>query len=508
MRSGAAVDNGDYYNNPWPYLHQQGPYGEFTWLNNAQSNDKIRYWMKGWENSQSLNVENPEIDEEKWVDGYFPSRVDGASEFSNSCIETEDEYGRFPYGMDMFCWYEPEPHWINFKRNGPNHWHSDEYEDEHHLHAHLPYTENGIANQNEDELVFGKGYMFAIAEKTYLQSHGYLNANSNTRDRVVTNTNSAFAGSIFSGWNLVGNPYHAYLDFEEFASDNNIGSYYVIYDADGYQDGPSSAYLYYPQTGSNGGAYADQFLHPHQGFFVKSTDGSALSFNEGMTVTRDEASNSAFRSWKPNYPLVNLYLNSEKGCSDVTVIEFHRPEWGGARKQRELRQGNGLLYAYNDEEPYAALFVKEGAERVPLWFEAKDTDVYTMTWNTANGDFSSLYLIDNLTGTRYDMLNNDSYVFEGKASDYHSRFYITFNCVDVEENDEDTETNIAFFDGSQWVVTGEGNIELIDLQGRVLWNSRLSGGQSRVSVPNVAAGLYLFRLTNANETKVQKIIIK
>ena len=105
------------------------------------------------------------------------------------------------------------------------------------------------------------------------------------------------------------------------------------------------------------------------------------------------------------------------------------------------------------------------------------------------------------------MLENDEYVFEGKVADYHSRFYITFNCFDVEEN-EDTETNIAFFDGSQWVVTGEGNIELIDLQGRVLWNSRLSGGQSRVSVPNVAAGLYLFRLTNANETKVQKIIIK
>ena len=505
--TGAAVDNGDYYNNPWPYLHQQGPYGEFTWLNNAQSNDKIRYWMKGWENSQSLNVENPEIDEEKWVDGYFPSRVDGASEFSNSCIETEDEYGRFPYGMDMFCWYEPEPHWINFKRNGPNHWHSDEYEDEHHLHAHLPYTENGIANQNEDELVFGKGYMFAIAEKTYLQSHGYLNANSNTRDRVVTNTNSAFAGSIFSGWNLVGNPYHAYLDFEEFASDNNIGSYYVIYDADGYQDGPSSAYLYYPQTGSNGGAYADQFLHPHQGFFVKSTDGSALSFNEGMTVTRDEASNSAFRSWKPNYPLVNLYLNSEKGCSDVTVIEFNRPEWGGATKQKALRNGNGSIYAYNDGVPYAALFAQDGVERVPVWFEADEDDVFTLTWKTANGDFNSLYLIDNLTGVRYDMLENDEYVFEGKVADYHSRFYITFNCFDVEEN-EDTETNIAFFDGSQWVVTGEGNIELIDLQGRVLWNSRLSGGQSRVSVPNVAAGLYLFRLTNANETKVQKIIIK
>lgn len=510
--TGDDVNYGDYYNNPWPNLHQQSPTnGEFNWLNGGTTGNK-RYWMKGWENSQSLNVENPGDYQNEWADGYFPSRVDGASEFSNSCIETEDEYGRFPYGMDMFCWYEPEPHWINFKRNGPNHWHSDEYDGEQHLHAHLAYTENGISNQNEDDLVVGKGYMFSIAKNTYLQSHGFLNAEDETRDvtstMYINYSAEEYSLNGFRGWNLVGNPYHAYLDFNQFASPttgNPLGSYYVIYDADGFKGSPTSAYLYYPIGGSSGGEYADQYLHPHQGFFVYS-NGGTLTFDEGMTVARDEAT-SAYRGWKPNYPLVNLYLNSEKGCSDVTVIEFNRPEWGGATKQKALRNGNGSIYAYNDGVPYAALFAQDGVERVPVWFEADEDDVFTLTWKTANGDFNSLYLIDNLTGVRYDMLENDEYVFEGKVADYHSRFYITFNCFDVEEN-EDTETNIAFFDGSQWVVTGEGNIELIDLQGRVLWNSRLSGGQSRVSVPNVAAGLYLFRLTNANETKVQKIIIK
>ena len=518
-------DRDTYFNNPWPYIDgaSGATYGEFTWLNPGTQapNDFIRYWMKGWENSQSQNVSNPNsvFNQDPnstwaWVDGYFPSRVADQEEFGDGCVVGTDEYNRYPYGMDMFCWYEPEPHWINFKRNGPNHWHSDESNPDaprpEHIHKHLPYTEEdvsgqNVSNQNEDFLKIGKGYMFAIAKKTYLQSHGLLNAGN--KNRTVT-----VQGKDHKGWNLVGNPYHAYLDFDSFASGNgSIKPFYAIYDADGYKlsDGPAeSAYLYYPKEGSEGGEYADQYLHPHQGFFIRSTDGSALNFNEGMNVTREDATNVAYRSWRPNYPLVNLYLTSEKGCKDVTVIEFHRPEWGGAEKQKQLRQGDGMFYAYHEKVHYAALFTQEGAERVPLWFEAKEDDVFTISWNTANGYFSSLYLIDNITGVRYDMLENNSYVFEGKTTDYYSRFYIVFDCLDVEENEDETDVNIAFFDGSQWMVTGEGRLELIDLQGRILWNSQIRGGQSRVSLPDVAKGLYLFRLVNSNEMKVQKIIIK
>ena len=101
--------------------------------------------------------------------------------------------------------------------------------------------------------------MFSIAKNTYLQSHGFLNAVTKTRDvtstMYINYSAEDYSLNGFRGWNLVGNPYHAYLDFEQFASSttgNPLGSYYVIYDADGFKGSPTSAYLYYPIGGSSG----------------------------------------------------------------------------------------------------------------------------------------------------------------------------------------------------------------------------------------------------------------
>ena len=457
--------------------------------------------MKGWENSQSQSDPEESVDALSWEDGYFPSSVAGVFEFGEGLIEGTDEEGNYPYGMDFYTWTEPDYHWINFKRNGPNHWHSDENEATgHHDHINYVPVDGATPNVNEEELIVGRGYMAAICDTTFMQSHGNLNVGNNT-GIVVTKTGT----SKTPGMNLVGNPYHAYLDFDELASTNSslIDASYVVYDADQYTDYAESAFHFYPSGGSKGGAYADQYLHPHQGFFVLAKNEGELSFTEDMVVTRQ---NSKFRDWQPNYPLVNLYLSSANGCADVTVIEFERPEWVGAVKLKQLRQGNGVFYAQHDNTHYAALFAVRGTERVPLWFEAKEDDTYTIKWNTANGNFHSMYLVDNLTGIRYDMIENDSYTFQGHVGDYASRFYITFNVTDVEENVEDS--TFVFFDGSQWMVTGEGELEFIDLHGRVLWRERVGGGQSRVGVPNVACGMYLFRLTNGWETKVQKVIVK
>jgi hypothetical protein len=229
-----------------------------------------------------------------------------------------------------------------------------------------------------------------------------------------------------------------------------------------------------------------------------------------MLVTRNSINGAGgFHKSRPNYPLVNLFLSSENGCNDVTVIEFDRPDWGGAVKLRELRCGNGQFYGYHDNKGYAALFVKKDEKRVPLWFEAAENDIFTIKWETANADFQQMYLLDNLTGARYDMLENSSYTFEGKKDDYKSRFYIVFSFTDIEEPEEEPANNhFVFYDGSEWLVTGEGDLEFIDLQGRILWRGRLTGGQSRVSIPVVAQGVYLFRLIGKETTQVQKVIVK
>jgi len=478
----------------------------------------VRYWMYGWDNSLSQNSATAQLNTETWKDGYFPSQVNvfgsglmaGTNEFPSA------GHQRYPYGMDFYTWTEPDYHWINFKRNGPNHWHSDENGDR--VHEQINYV-------NENELIVGRGYMGAIATETFMQSHGTLN----TGDQSISLTNTT--ESKLPGWNLVGNPFHGYLDFDLVGAadgpnkdvlshhvingENNQvtdeGAFYVIYDADKYTGEASTAFRYYPVSGSEGGDYADRFLHPHQGFYVKANEeGGTMSFTQDMVVTRkfviDNHQSGHFREWRPAYPLVNLYLNSDQGCADVTVIEFERPEWGGARKLKDLRVGNGLFYAHHDENYYAALFAQEGVDRVPLWFEAKEDDIFTIKWNLANADFHSMYLIDNIAGVEYDMLKNDTYTFEGHKGDYPSRFLIVFDLTSVDEQEDDEDHNFAFFTGSEWVVTGDGDLQFIDALGQVLAEKHISG-QTRIILPLVADGPYLFRLNSSTGTRVQKVII-
>ncbi len=532
-----------YFNNPWAGGNAQpNNHGgtEFGWLNSGESGNN-RYWMTGWTNSRDLAAstrpEYPTTSEE-WTDGYFPSNLSSLHSYNVGAITNSDENGRYPYGMDLYSWNEPTYHYINFKRNGPNHWHSDE------PHNHLDYTPEKASNNaspatnvNEDKLLTGKGYMASIAVPTLMQSSGQLNDG----DRKITLTLSGYPTGIGSridnGLNMVGNPYHAYLDFDSVYSStsvsnsDNIENYYIVYNADGYgkdetDNSLGNGFSYYVQGGSDGGAYASRYLHPHQGFFVKAkNDNVELHFKESMLVTRDtlvkHSASGAFRGMRQAYPLVNLFLSSSQGCSDVTVVELHRPEWGGAAKLRGMRNGNGVFYAKHDGENFAALFAGEDATRIPIHFEpkAEGGDTYTLSWNTANGDFESLYLVDNITGVRYDMLRNPSYSFQGKKGDYYARFYITFAVTGLDEHSDDDEPegdggSFAFFDGSAWVVTpcsafGPSTLALFDLQGRHLYQTTLSDvGQSRVSLPDVAKGMYLLRLDNASGARVQKIVVQ
>jgi len=537
-------DDAGFYNNPWKDAsgNLNGMANEFTWLTSPGSEEctdnrtgDYRYWMganvdgyfpysRGKLFSDQLSPNMPLEDE---VENLFI--VNSTSTPSDEYyIDGETRVNRYPYGMDFYSWYEPQYHWINFKRNGPNHWHSDGD------HVHINYTSeessnntNLVANVNETTLVTGKGYMAAIAKETFLQSHGTLNAGQQSI-RMTT------AGTYYQGWNLVGNPYHAYLNFDAVASGNpgvmntmevqtgeNIVAvpFYVVYDADRYDPSTglgSSAFHCYPVGGSVGGDYADKYLHPHQGFFVFASGAEGktdLNFTESMIVTRkdmeEDHHSSHFRKdmngESPAYPLVNLYLSSDNGCRDLTVIEFNRPEWSGALKMKELRQGNGLFYARYNESDYAALFVKKGANRVPVRFEPLEDDIFTMRWSHANGEFSAMYLVDNMTGVETDMLTSDSYTFEAHKYDYKSRFYIVFSLA---EDYEEDDNSFVFFDGSQWVVMGEGDLDFIDVLGHVLMHTHCSEGLTRLTLPDVACGVYLVRLTKGkDDCKVQKIVI-
>ena len=389
---------------------------------------------------------------------------------------------------DLYTFYEPRYHWINLKRSTGNHWHYDISQTG--VHEPIPY-------ENEDVFEPAKGYMMAIETDSYLSNDGLLN---NGEFGIELTHQSLLTNIEEYGCNLIGNPFHAYLNMQQFLNVNEDINDYYVYCAEWN--------LYVPNNGetSPNPALPSRTLAPFQAFFVKVNKDSYAVFNNNMAGT-NAAKYSQFRGGQTSYPLVNLFVTDTIGFRDLAVIELNRPEEGGTEKLRVMNSSNFELYSHFNDKDYSILFTEEGTQRVPVWFKTQEDGVYTMTWETYHGNFSSLRLIDNLTGVNYDMLSNDSYTFEASASDYASRFYITFACTGVDEENIEHEDNFAFFDGSEWIINGKGQLEVIDMMGRVLYAEMLTSDQNRVRL-DYAPGVYLIRVIDNKHVKTQKVIVR
>ncbi len=409
--------------------------------------------------------------------------------------------------VDLYAFYEPEYHWLNMKRNTNSHWHMNSTT------TPITYIGNGTGgNGNETYLVPGKGYLASIDKDQLLQNKGTLNNGSGTVtvQDVTYNEDNAWAGLL--GYNLLGNPYQSYLDFHAFINDNaNSGlnasksdaePTYAVYDPE------VGSYIQYKSGSSKGSRSADGMLHPHQGFLIRRTGGSYNATATFKNTMRSTNSTSPFRGEQPAFPLVNLTVTDDEGNSDVAVLELGRDTDEGAEKLR-ANTCKGWLYLHHGTEDYAILFRSEVEDYQPLWFEASEAGTYTLSWETANADFEALTLVDNIAGTRTDMLANGSYVFESDPEQYKSRFKIVIgNWKDIDEyNDDPSAGSFAFVSNGNLVVNGEGTLQLFDVTGRCLHSATLNDSQTMTALPNVTAGVYVLRLTNNNGTRTQKIIL-
>ena len=56
-------------------------------------------------------------------------------------------------------------------------------------------------------------------------------------------------------------------------------------------------------------------------------------------------------------------------------------------------------------------------------------------------------------------------------------------------------------------MTGEGVLQVFDVSGRLVASRELHGVQSTVSLPDVSNGVYVLRLTEGKQSRVQKMVI-
>ena len=297
----------------------------------------------------------------------------------------------------------------------------------------------------------GKGYLYANAETTTITFDG--TGNTETPEIILQHV----AGVEMAGWNLVGNPYgeDAFLERPFYTMNEETGAELI----------------------EGSGAIA-----PMYGVFVyaeEAENGQPLTF----TTTGSKGANLA------------LNLSNGRNVIDRASVRFGE---GRTLPKFQLNRNSTKVYIPVDNEDYAVVR-SEGMGELPVNFKAESNGTYSLTLSAENVDFSYLHLIDNMTGADQDMLANPSYSFEAKTTDYASRFRLVF----ATGNDED---NFAFFSNGSLIVNNEGNatLQVVDVTGRIIKCESINGCAS-VNI-DAASGVYMVRLVNGDNVKVQKVV--
>jgi hypothetical protein len=312
--------------------------------------------------------------------------------------------------------------------------------------------------QNAFNLEPGKGYLYAhkIGGEFTLTGTAY---SGDGEIELVYDDNAV----DFKGWNLVGNPWgvKAYTE-KSFYTMNNDGS--------GIDVTPNAA-------GTE--------IAPMTGIFVVA-DGA------NQTVT--------FATENPNSKNAKLALNltNSNKLVDRAIVRFGE---GQQLPKFQLNPNHTKVYFQQEGKDYAIVNATEMGE-MPVSFKAESNGSYTLSVNAEEVSFAYLHLIDNMTGVETDLLSAPSYSFEAKSTDYANRFKLVF--ATGNNNGED----FAFFSNGSFVINNEGNatLQVVDVTGRILKSESINGCAS-VNV-NAAPGVYMLRLVNGENVKVQKVVVR
>ena len=326
-------------------------------------------------------------------------------------------------------------------------------------------TEGGEVNEEFGNLLLGKGYLYANSGEEMVDTVTLTFPGEAYTEDVTINLVMA-EGVVWSGWNLIGNPFNEEVSMGE-------RPFYVM------------------NEGGTEIEAADRFtLDPMEGAFVIADyDGDELL----LSIDPNTGGGSGGG-------LGDLVLNLGHGRSviDRAIVRF-----GESRTlpKFQLNPNHTKVYIPQEGVDYAVVRAGEMGE-MPVNFKAEKSGTYTMSFSSREVSFEYLHLIDNMTGADVNLLEVPVYTFDARTTDYASRFKLVF----ATGNSDDE--NFAYFNNGNLIVSNDGEaiLQVVDVMGRILSSETVSGTCTKHI--DAAKGVYMVRLVNGNDVKVQKIVVE
>ena len=306
----------------------------------------------------------------------------------------------------------------------------------------------------------GIGYLYANSARTVLTFNGELLTETEMTLTLARDDNDNVE---YKGWNLMGNPFNA---------NASIGTrdFYVMNGEGTEVETPTDR----------------DYIEPMEGFFV-----IAETNEEPMNIY--VATNTGNKTAR-----LALNVSDQRNVVDRAIVNFNDRR---ALPKFQLNPNHTKVYFPMDDQDYATVSC-QGIGELPVNFKAEKTGTYTLSFDAQEVSFGYLHLIDNMTGANVDLLENPYYTFNAGYTDYASRFKLVF--ATKEGNDD----NFAFYSNGSFIISNDGNatLQVVDVTGRIIKSESINGCAS-VNF-NAAAGVYMIRLVNGNDVKVQKVVVK
>ena len=177
----------------------------------------------------------------------------------------------------------------------------------------------------------------------------------------------------------------------------------------------------------------------------------------------------------------------------------------GLDKISHRNPDNPMIYIPVDGKDYAIAMMSQDVKEVPVHFNANRMAEYTISIEQKNCEFSSVVLVDKLTGIETNLLIED-YSFMARTFDDANRFIIRLS---IEDNSDSESDNFAFISNGQMIIEeieGQGLVRIFDVMGRHIAQHSVTGSAS-IATDGLATGMYIIQMADDNGVKVQKIII-
>ena len=324
-----------------------------------------------------------------------------------------------------------------------------------------------------DEVPNNYAYLYANKENTTLSFNGTFYAGNQMRQ-------CKYVGSCdWAGLQLVGNPLpcNASLTFG-----SRINGFYMINEQNHRRNVvPVEGY--------------EAIVAPATAVFVEATSGG----NDQKYVTFvPSTENATVRSAK-GFVTIEV-LSSDGILEDRAYVRDYESE--GLSKFSLSNEG-AKIYIPQDGKKYAAVS-GTGATTLPLCFTTNEGGIHTLTFKVENMDCDYLHLVDNATGADIDLLRTPKYSFNANDCPYATRFKLVF----AEEATNEIADNFAFVSNGQLMVnnSGEAILQVMDVAGRILSTETIRDSYSKSL--GLSAGVYVVRLSNGHDVKVQKIVVR